>query len=84
MWVAYTVKICGIIECWQYYGVCEDYNGIILKILGDEGINLRIMSIQSLEAHQQYTHIVIVLIGYLDLSKSKGFYNKRSNRCHGS
>ncbi len=52
MWVAYTAKIHGITEFWQYYGVCGDYNGIILKILGDEWINPWILSIQSLEAHQ--------------------------------
>ncbi len=30
-----------------------DYNGVISKILGDEWVNLRILSIQSLEAHHQ-------------------------------
>ncbi len=39
VWVAYTAKIRGIIECWQYHGVCGDYNGIMLKGLGDEWIN---------------------------------------------
>ncbi len=52
MWVAYTAKIHDIIECWQYYGVCVDYNGVISKILGDECVNLRILSVQGLEAHQ--------------------------------
>ncbi len=52
MFVAYTAKIRGIIECWQCYGVCEDYNGVISKILGDGWLNPRILSIQSLEAHQ--------------------------------
>ncbi len=51
MFVAYTVNICGIIKGWQYYGVCEDYNGVVLKVLGDEWINPRILSILSLEAH---------------------------------
>ncbi len=53
MFVAYTVKIRGIIESWQCYGVCEDYNGIASKVLGDEWVNPRILSVQSLEAHQQ-------------------------------
>ncbi len=35
MFVAYTVKIRGIIECWQCYGVCEVYNGVVSKVLGD-------------------------------------------------
>ncbi len=46
------MKIHGIIEYWQYYGVCGDSNGIVSKILGDEWVNPRILSIQSLEAHQ--------------------------------
>ncbi len=53
MFVAYTAKIRGIIESWQCYGACGDYNGVISKILGDEWVNLRILSIQSLEAHHQ-------------------------------
>ncbi len=53
MFVAYTAKIRGIIECWQYYGVCEDYNGVVSKILGDEWENPRILSVQSLEAHHR-------------------------------
>ncbi len=53
MFVAYTAKIHGIIECWQCYGVCEDYNGIVSKVLGDGWLNLRILSVQSLEAHQR-------------------------------
>ncbi len=32
--------------------MCRDYNGVISKILGDEWVNLRILSIQNLEAHQ--------------------------------
>ncbi len=36
MFVAYIVKICSIIKSWQYYGVCEDYNGVDSKVLGDE------------------------------------------------
>ncbi len=56
MFVAYTVKIHGIIECWQYYRVCGDYSGVISKILGDEWVNLRILSVQSLEAHQWYLY----------------------------
>ncbi len=51
MFVAYTAKIRGIIECWQCYGVCEDYNGIVSKVLGDGWLNPRILSVQSLEAH---------------------------------
>ncbi len=50
MLVAYTAKIHGIIKCWQYYGVCGDYNGIVSKILGDEWVNPQILSVQSLEA----------------------------------
>ncbi len=53
MFVAYTVKIHGIIECWQYYGVCEDYNGVVSKVLGDGWQNPRILSVQSLEAHHR-------------------------------
>ncbi len=53
MFVAYTAKSRGIIECWQCYGVCEDYNGIISKVLGDGWLNPRILSVQSLEAHQR-------------------------------
>ncbi len=56
MFVAYTAKIHGIIECWQYYGVCEDYNGVVSKVLGDGWLNPRILSIQSLEAHQRTLH----------------------------
>ncbi len=52
MFVAYTAKSRGIIECWQCYGVCEDYNGVVSKVLGDGWLNPRILSIQSLEAHQ--------------------------------
>ncbi len=46
MFVAYTAK-----NPW-YYRVCEAYNGAVSKVLGDKWINLRILSIQSLEAHQ--------------------------------
>ncbi len=53
MFVAYTAKIRDIIECWQCYGVCEDYNGVVSKVLGDGWLNPRILSIQSLEAHQR-------------------------------
>ncbi len=53
MFVAYTAKIRGIIECWQCYGVCEVYNGIVSKVLGDGWLNPRILSVQSLEAHQR-------------------------------
>ncbi len=51
MFLAYTAKIRSILECWQCYGVCEDYNGIISKVLGDGWLNPRILSVQSLEAH---------------------------------
>ncbi len=53
MFVAYTAKIRGIIECWQYYGVCEDYNGVVSKVLGDGWLNPQILSVQSLEAHHR-------------------------------
>ncbi len=53
MFVAYTAKIRGIIECWQCYGVCEDYNGVVSKVLGDGWLNPRILSVQSLEAHHR-------------------------------
>ncbi len=53
MFVAYTVKIHGIIECWQCYGVCEVYNGVVSKVLGDGWLNPRILSVQSLEAHHR-------------------------------
>ncbi len=55
MFVAYTAKIHGIIKCWQCYGVCEDYNGVVSKVLGDGWLNPRILSVQSLEAHQRST-----------------------------
>ncbi len=51
MFVAYTAKIHGIIKSWQCYGVCEDYNGVVSKVLGDGWLNLQILSIQSLKAH---------------------------------
>ncbi len=38
---------------WQCYGVCEDYNGIVSKVLGDGWLNPRILSIQSLKAHHR-------------------------------
>ena len=53
MFVAYTAKIRGIIKNWQCYGVCEGYNGVVSKILGDGWLNPRILSVQSLEAHQR-------------------------------
>ncbi len=58
MFVAYTAKIHGIIKGWQCYGVCGDYNGVVSKVLGDGWINLRILSVQSLEAHQRILHAV--------------------------
>ncbi len=36
VWVAYNVKIYGIIKSWQYYSACGDYNGAVLNVLGDE------------------------------------------------
>ncbi len=44
--------VCGLYckNPW-YYRVCEDYNGVVSKILCDEWVNLRILSVQSLEAH---------------------------------
>ena len=53
MFVAYTAKSHGIIGCWQCYGVCEVYNGVVSKVLGDGWVNLRILSVQSLEAHHR-------------------------------
>ncbi len=48
------LNVCGLYckNPW-YYQVCEDYNGIISKILCDEWVNPRILSVQSLEAHQR-------------------------------
>ena len=60
MFVAYTANIRGIIECWQCYGVYEDYNGVVSKVLGDKWINLQILSIQSLEAHHR---IIAISLG---------------------
>ncbi len=36
------------------YRVCEDYNGLVSKVLGDGWLNLRILSVQSLEAHHRH------------------------------
>ncbi len=48
------LNVCGLYcEKPWYYRVCEDYNGAILKVLGDKWINLRILSVQSLEAHHR-------------------------------
>ena len=48
------LNVCGLYcENPWYYRVCEDYNGAISKVLGDKWINPRILSIQSLEAHQR-------------------------------
>ncbi len=33
--------------------VCEVYNGVVSKVLGDGWLNPRILSVQSLEAHQR-------------------------------
>ncbi len=63
MFVAYTAKIRGIIECWQCYGVCEDYNGIISKVLGDGWLNPRILSVQSLEAHHRLNSSLVLSRG---------------------
>ncbi len=35
--------------------MCEDYNGVVSKVLGDGWLNLRILSVQSLEAHHRAT-----------------------------
>ncbi len=51
--MAYSAKLHSIIESWQCYGVGGDYNGVILKVLGDKWINPQILSIQSLEAHHR-------------------------------
>ncbi len=68
MFVAYTVKMSGIIKCWQCYGVCEDYNGVVSKVLGDGWLNPWILSVQSLEAHQQIPSIggIFVAMIFLD------------------
>ncbi len=45
---------------------------------------MRYKQIEAVQLHSQnirYTHIAIALVRYLDLSKSKGFYNKRGDRC---
>ncbi len=48
------LNVCGLYcETPWYYRVCEDYNGIISKILGDGWLNPRILSVQSLEAHHR-------------------------------
>ncbi len=48
------LNVCGLYcENPWYYRVCEDYNGIVSKVLGDGWLNPRILSVQSLEAHQR-------------------------------
>ncbi len=43
------LNVCGLYcENPWYYQVCEDYNGIVSKILCDEWVNPQILSIQSL------------------------------------
>ena len=74
MSVAYTAKIHGIIECWQYYQVCEDYNGVISKVLGDGWLNLRILSVQSLEAHQRVAVTLEDKVPYV----SSNFYKAKA------
>ncbi len=60
MFVAYTAKSHGIIEGWHCYGVCEDYNGVVSKVLGDGWLNPPILSVQSLEAHKHlYSSLVM-------------------------
>ncbi len=56
MFVAYTAKIHGIIECVRII------NGVISKILCDEWVNLRILSVQSLEAHQHSVEFPCALV----------------------
>ncbi len=47
------LNVCGLYcENPWYYRVCEDYNGAVSKVLSDKWINPRILSVQSLEAHQ--------------------------------
>ncbi len=49
------LNVCGLYcENPWYYQVCEDYNGAVSKVLGDKWINPRILSVQSLEAHQHH------------------------------
>ncbi len=48
------MNVCGLYcENPWYYRVCEDYNGVVSKVLGDGWLNPQILSVQSLEAHQQ-------------------------------
>ncbi len=48
------LTVCGLYcENPWYYRVCEDYNGVVSKVLGDGWLNPRILSVQSLEAHQR-------------------------------
>ncbi len=50
-------ECCGLYcENPWYYRVCEDYNGVVSKVLGDGWLNPRILSVQSLEAHQRALH----------------------------
>ncbi len=54
-------------------GVCEDYNGVVSKVLGDGWLNPRILSVQSLEAHQRlmnrFAHVS--LTGFLQISAAQ-------------
>ncbi len=48
------MNVCGLCcENPWYYRVCEDYNGVVSKVLGDGWLNPRILSVQSLEAHHR-------------------------------
>ncbi len=48
------LNVCGLYcENPWYYRVCEDYNGVVSKVLGDGWLNPRILSVQSLEAHHR-------------------------------
>ncbi len=48
---------------------------------GDIMRRKQIEAIQLNSLNIRYTRIAIALVGYLDLSKSKGFYNKRGDQC---
>ncbi len=55
------LNVCGLYcEKLWYYPVCEDYNGAVSKVLGDKWINPRILSVQSLEAHQRLVPFTVV------------------------
>ncbi len=61
------LNVCGLYcENPWYYRVCEDYNGIVSRrYCVMKWINLRILSVQSLEAHQRhafFTWAIIIML----------------------